>query len=119
MILNDLARLLLGVKRADRYKTSDLLDRAGVPSLNEIVVRQSSVAAWKAEQGGPLKDALVAFDDRTRGSSLDLRRAASARCNPACNMALAWNASESIRLAKTLQQAQTAAKKLARSVRHF
>ena len=119
MILNDLARLLLGVKRADHYKTSDLLDRAGVPTLNEIVVRQSCVAAWKAEQGGPLNDALVAFDDRTRGSSHDMRRAASARCQPACNMATAWNVSESLRQAKNLQQAKTAAKKLARSVRHF
>ena len=119
VILNDLARLLLGVKRADRYRTSDLLDRAGVPTLNEIVVRQSCVAAWKAEQGGPLNDALEVFDDRTRGSSDNMRRAASARCKPACNMASAWNASESLRLAKTLQQAQTAAKKLARSVRHF
>ena len=119
VILNDLARLLLGVKRADRYRTSDLSDRAGVPTLNEIVVRQSCVAAWKAEQGGPLNDALEVFDDRTRGSSDNMRRAASARCKPACNMASAWNASESLRLAKTLQQAQTAAKKLARSVRHL
>ena len=119
VILNDLARLLLGVKRADRYRTSDLLDRAGVPTLNEIVARQSSIAAWKAEQGGPLKDCLEAFDDRTRGSSLDMRRAASARCIPACNMASAWNVSASLRQAKTLQHAQTEAKKLARSVRHF
>ena len=119
VILNDLARLLLGVKRSERYKTSDLLDRAGVPTLNEIVIRQSCVAAWKAEQGGPLHDALEAFDDRTRGSSHDMRRAASSRCNPACNMAMAWNACESLRQAKTLQQAQTAAKKLARSFRHF
>ena len=66
-----------------------------------------------------MNEALEAFDDRTRGSSHDMRRAASARCNPACNMALAWNVSEPLRQAKTLQQAQTAAKKLARSVRHY
>ena len=119
VILNDLARLLLGVKRADRYRTSDLLDRAGVPTLNEIIVRQSCVAAWKAEQGGPLNDALEAFDDRTRGSSKDMRRATSSRCIPACNMAMAWNASETLRQAKTLQQAKTAARVTARGVRHI
>ena len=115
--MNDLAQLLLGVKRADRYKTSDLLDRAGVPTLNEIVVRQSCIAAWKAEQGGPLNDALEAFDDGTRGSSNDMRRPASSRRQPAQNMAMAWNVSQSLRQAKTLQQARTAAKILATSVK--
>ena len=119
VILNDLARTLLGVKRADRYKTSDLLDRAGVPTLNEIVIRQSCIAAWKAEQGGLLKDALEAFDDRTRSWSKDMRRPASSTCNPATNTAMAWNASQALREAKTLQQARTAAKTLATSARHF
>ena len=66
-----------------------------------------------------MNDALEAIDDRTRGSSHNMRRAASARCLPACNMASAWNASESLRLAKTLEQAKTSAKMLARSARHF
>ena len=118
-VLNDLARMMLGVKRADRLKSSDLSDRTNLPTVNQIVVQQSAMAAWKTEHGGPLDDALVAFDDRTRGSSYDLRRPASSRCQPACNMAEAWNASELLRLAKTPAEAKSAAKRLAHSVRHI
>ena len=52
--INDLARVLLGVRRAEHIKISDLLDRTGLPSLNEIVVQQSAVSAWKAAKGGAL-----------------------------------------------------------------
>ena len=51
-VINDLARIILGVTRADHYKVEDLLDRADLPSINEIVVRQSALASWKATQGG-------------------------------------------------------------------
>ena len=53
-VMNDLTRTLLGVKRADRHKTSDLSDRACVLTVNQIVVQQSAMAAWKTANGGPL-----------------------------------------------------------------
>ena len=73
-VINDLARIVLGVTRADHYKVEDLLDRAGLPSINEIVVRQSALASWKASQGGALQDLLQPYDDRTRGSSSNLKK---------------------------------------------
>ena len=53
VVLNDLARLLLGKKRTDRYKAVDLSDKSGLPTVNEIVVRQAAIAAWKATNGIP------------------------------------------------------------------
>ena len=39
---------------------------------HEIVVRQSFIAAWKDEQGGPLNLALVAFDDRSSSNKFEI-----------------------------------------------
>ena len=118
-VLNTVARTLLGVRMADRLKVMDLADRSSLPTLNEIVVKQAAVAAWKAANGGALQDLLQPFDSRSRGSSLNLRRPSSTRCIAAYNMADTWNASEQLRAAKTLTQAKTAAKKFASAVRHI
>ena len=118
-VLNDLGRLLLGIKRADRYKTEDIADRASLPTLNEIVVRQSAMASWKAANGGALKEVLQTYDGRTRGSADNLRKPISQRCNAASNMCKAWNASSSLREAKTMLDARRAARELAKSVRHL
>ena len=75
MAINDLARVLLGVRRVEHVKISDLLVRTGLPSLNEIVVQQSAVSAWKAAKGGALAGLLHGFDTRTRGASSDLVKA--------------------------------------------
>ena len=109
----------MGITRADHYKVEDLLDRAGLPSINEIVVRQSAVASWKATQGGALKELLQPYDDRTRGSSSNMRKPISQRCTAAKNMCLTWNASSSLREAKSLPEARRAARELAKSVRHM
>ena len=118
-MLNDLGRLLLGIKRADRYKIEDIADKAGVPTLNEIVVRQSAMASWKATNGGALEDLLQTYDDRTRGSADNLRKPISQRCNASSNMCRAWNASSSLREAKTIVDARRAARVLAKTVRHL
>ena len=118
-MINDLARILMGVTRADHYRVEDLLDRAGLPSINEIVVRQSALASWKANQGGALEELLQPYDDRTRGSSSNLRKPISQRCTAATNMCATWNASGSLREAKSLSEARRAARELAKSVRHM
>ena len=86
--------------------------------INEIVVRQSALASWKASQGGALQDLLQPYDDRTRGSSSNLRKPISQRCTAAKNMCTTWNASCSLREAKSLAEARRAARELAKSVRH-
>ena len=113
-----LARTLLGVKRIDHHRASDLADRASLPTVNQVVVKGSALAAWKAENGGPLADLLEPHDDRTRGSSNNLRRPTSVRCLAAVNMAASWNNSASLREAKTLHAAKRAANRLALQVRH-
>ena len=118
VVLNDLARVLLGVRRADHYRVADLVDKSGLPTVNEVVVRQSAISAWKAVNGGALGEVLEKFDDRSRGSACNLRRPASQRCLPAVNMASAWNSCEALRKATTLSEARSVAKKIAREARH-
>ena len=119
VLLNDLSRVLLGVTRADRLKTEDLTDRAEVPTLNQIVVRQSALNAWRAVHDGALKEVLVPFDDRTRGAANNLRRPVSQRSISSCNMALTWNASSKLREAKSLGEARKEARRLGEFARHM
>ena len=118
-MLTELARTLTGARRTDHIRVIDLADRAALPTLNEIVAKQSAVAAWKAANGGALEDLLQLYDDRTRGHLRNLRRPISNRCVAASNMADVWNASEHIRSATSLTQAKAAAKKFASTVRHI
>ena len=118
-VLNDLARNLLGVKRIDRHRASNLADRANIPTLNQITVKGSALNAWKAENGGPLRDMLQPYDSRTRSADLhNLRKPTSTRCLAARNMSEAWNFSKELREAKTLPEAKRVASKLAHMVRH-
>ena len=119
VILNDFARLLLGISRADHCRVEDLLDKAQVPTVNQIVVRQAALSAWRATHGGALGEVLEHFDSRTRGSALCLRKPVSQRCTGADNMARSWNSSEALRSATTLHEARTIAKKMASEARHF
>ena len=57
----------MGVRRADHVRVEDLADRAALLTLNELVVKQAAVAAWKAVKGGALHDLLQQYDDCTRG----------------------------------------------------
>ena len=118
-IINDLARTLIGARRADRLRVSDLADRSGLPTLNQIVAKQAAMNAWKSQNGGPLNDILVPYDDRTRKCAESWRKPTSTRCVAASNMAKAWNASPLLREAKSLTEAKSAAKKLAEEARHL
>ena len=118
VVLNDLARLLLGIRRTEHVRATDLIDRSGIPSANEIVVRQSAIMAWRACKGDALNNVLERYDDRTRGATGDLRKAVSKRCLPAVNMSIIWNSSEALRQAETLNAARSVAQKLAKEARH-
>ena len=118
VLLNDLARTLLGIRRADHVRTEDLMDRAKIPTLNEITVRQAALNSWKAVNGGALAEFLQPYDSRTRAAECNLRRPVSGRCIAISNMASCWNSSELLRSAKSIGEARSAARKLANSVRH-
>ena len=116
-VLNDLYRVITGLKRTDHIRVADLAARAKLPTLNEIVTKQSAISAWRSQNGGPLDDILVPYDERTRGASLKWKRPVSTRCVAARNLSLTWNSSEELRSAQTLNHAKVAARKLAQSVR--
>ena len=76
-----------------------LVDRTGLPTVNEIVVSQAAIMAYKAMRidGHPLEGILEApRDARTRAASHDLRQPASTRCQAAVDMSAAWNTSKEL-----------------------
>ena len=121
IVLNNLARVLLGVKRADHYRATDLVDRARISTVNQIVVRQSAIMAWRANNGNALEDVLEPYDGRSRPwhqGSEDMKKAVSQRCLPAVNMCRIWNSSEALRKATSLNEAKSIARRLAMEARH-
>ena len=116
-VLNDVYRVITGLKRTDHIRVADLAARAKLPTLNEVVTKQSAINAWRSQNGGPLDDILAPYDERTRGASLKWIKPLSTRCVAARNITLTWNSSEELRSAQSLSQAKVAAKKLAQNVR--
>ncbi|QQP41554.1 Hypothetical protein FKW44_015963 [Caligus rogercresseyi] len=45
LAINDLACVLLVVRKADRMRVTDFLDRSHLPSVNEIIVKQADISA--------------------------------------------------------------------------
>ena len=116
--LNDLARIITGNSRKDHIPTATLADKAGLPTLNEIVVKRSAVEAWKAMHGGALTGSIELVSSTTRASTNSLVQSRT-NSRPDLNMRNCWNASEELRNADTLPAAKRAAKKLASESRHF
>lgn len=115
--LNRLARHLTGDKRIDHIRISDLLDRAGLPTINELVVARSALAAWTAAKGGALSDLLQPSDTRTRSAAAGLLQPRYPHCTAASNMANIWNYSEELRKAKSKNGAKRIGKKIGRALR--
>ncbi|QQP54199.1 Hypothetical protein FKW44_006953 [Caligus rogercresseyi] len=46
--LNDAARSIFGCKRRDHIHVGDLLERAGLPSLNEVAAKAVTLVTWNA-----------------------------------------------------------------------
>ena len=118
--INDLARVLLGLRRAQHVRVEDLMAKSGLPTVNQLVVQQSAVAAWRALRGGsPLSGLFSSFDSRTRGATKELVKATSSTCVAVSNMAQVWNAFPELREASSLTLAKSRAKQLALNCRFF
>jgi hypothetical protein len=48
VVINDVARSIRGYRREDHIPVEDLLEAAKLMSLNQLVVRATAMAAWKA-----------------------------------------------------------------------
>ena len=86
VILNDSARMILGVRRSDHVEVGTLLKDSGIPSVNSLVAREAAMTAWHAlatphaqvtpqPDGMPLRQSPLAhifddlrMDERTRGA---------------------------------------------------
>ena len=116
--INDLARVLLGLRRAQHVRVEDLMAKSGLPTVNQLVVQQSAVAAWRALRGGsPLSGLFSSFDSRTRGATQELVKATASTCVAVSNMAQVWNAFPELREASSLTLAKSRAKQLALNCR--
>lgn len=87
VLLNDICRTLVGVRRENHITVSDLSSRANMPTLNELVVRGAALAAWKASRGSVLAHLLTSYDDRSRANRVGLLRPCTVNNIVAVNMA--------------------------------
>jgi hypothetical protein len=122
---NRVARLITGVKLRDRFLVPDLLERAGILSVNRMVVSAVAIETWNcrhsSNSGNSAKNFVGAmiFD---QGRAVKPIRAAAAgmevvqlrgRDTFVANREKAWNLSEALREAVTKPSARLAAKNLA------
>ena len=113
--LNDTARGMLGTRRADKICVGDLMDRAGLISLNRAAFRSAALLAWDSmnSEVHPLHSAMLSFtpDSRTRaaacGDLLPMPPRMAATSLIVSNMILVWNFLPSLRSAKSKYAARS------------
>ncbi len=124
--INDCARSIIGSHRNDRMPIPTLLERAGIPSMNQLIVEQLAIETWKGmnyENDGikiPIGQIL-----RPHTASQRLTRASSTNCIPpptkfksdtfAWFAYRIWNDSPPLRSAPTLSAARKIAKTIAQT----
>ena len=128
--INDVARSITGKTRTDHVRVPDLLHNAGLPSLNEIVVRAVAMETWKANHssdggnGGrnPIGKIIFSSSPIVENERLTRSKTAGIVPNPlrgtdtfavhAVNM---WNMSSDLRMAPTKHAAAAIAENLAKA----
>lgn len=120
-VLNDVARLLLGKRRADKISSEDLIHQAGLKSLNHIVAEVSGWLAWKmSRECHPLHGLFLeaSMDPRTRSACSGLLRVpAVANENLGLwNAFSIWNKAEKLRDASSEGDAKRCLKKFVRTI---
>jgi hypothetical protein len=58
VVFNNIARSITGVQLQDHVKIPDLLDLAGIPSANRMVVKAVSMEAWRCMSSSDRKDSI-------------------------------------------------------------
>lgn len=86
VFLNDAARLLLYVRRSEHVQAKVMAGKLGFLSVNQVVVQQASLAAWKcanlrAEGKGPLDEIATTVSTRTRAATEPAKAQLLLRCN--------------------------------------
>ena len=111
VLINDVARIVVNLRRADRIPVSDLLARAKLPSLNSIVVEAAGMLAWSmARKGHPLHDIYLAsrLDSVTRAAtSGEVKVTDAIESIGVRNAQMVWNACPSLRMATTKPTARS------------
>ena len=120
VLINDVARSLLGRRRSDRISTEELLKKSGLPSLNHFAVRSIAVEAWKAMSGiNSPYDPLQGLLGEAGSGSSRTRAAAAGHLPPPLQKAAQtfiweahkiWNNHRALREAKSLVAAKKVAK---------
>jgi hypothetical protein len=122
---NRVARSITGVKIRDRVSFPDLLERAGIPSINEMVVNAIAIETWNcrhSSDGGKGAKNFVGSTIFDTGKAVKTTRASTAgmavvplrgRDTFVSNGAKTWNSLEALRVALSKSAARLAAKNLA------
>ena len=124
VVLNDIARVTLGVRRSDRISVRKLLDESGIRSLNESVFVSSAGLAWSAmnHSAHPLHTALteriITSTTRaaTAGKLTPLSPQEATVAVAVSNAIKVWNTYPDLREASSIETAKARAKKLARAL---
>ncbi len=126
--VNNVARATIGSSKEDRLKVTDLLNEAGFPSVNRLVIYTIAMECWRAlnlrdVSNGPLNPLGIILSPPSLCSSRT--RAAKSGCIPPptkhqvdsfCWWAYTcWNLAPSLRAAATVSAAKRAANELAAS----
>ncbi|QQP41982.1 Uncharacterized protein FKW44_016510 [Caligus rogercresseyi] len=123
--INDAARSIVGCKRRDHIHIGDLLERAGLPSLNEVAAKAVAMETWKcfysSDGGGgarnPIGDFVFPIPRRPMRSTTSVAYPLGRETATfACHAISVWNLSKALRSATTLHTARTAARAIGRSV---
>ncbi len=125
VVLNDVARSILGERRSSRIRIEELLGRAGMSSVNRLTARAIAMEAWKACRGiNTPEDLLRNLLGEPGRMSRDTRAAAQDNLppplpRPAKTFVWAaykiWNSSKKLREAKTLNVAKKVALEISKS----
>lgn len=133
--INDVARSVTGLKRTDHVRIPDLLHRAHLPSVNELVISAVAMESWKAfhsSDGGngernPVGQSIfpaAPLVDKTKSNSVRSTRSKAAGIVPVplrgansfvVHAASLWNESPALRAAPTKRAAKAVARSLAKS----
>ncbi len=117
--MNEAARTILGVTKLDKIHTETLLCKAGLPSINRLVVKGIATECWRAiNMGTPLGRLILGGQKSFRAT----RMASSNRLAPpfkfprdsmAWHAVRIWNLHEELRSAKSLYCAKKVAANIA------